>query len=261
MSLEPSAAPKTYQDVKSTLRWYTVAASAPVALFLSLYLVPESERKHIEDIFSRLSASPIISSIGATALITGAFVLLSWFFIFIFEIHDKVYDRYFIHWRRFYDLDLILPTLTRPFGPHLDPQFFDTAAKHLYKFMKSYYHFVADGQHDHKINENLILRFYEAVTKYWLTQINEVLLIAALAIDFIYLWVYQDLNADSSRVAITCFVLIACWVLNRASAQLFLRSVRRATLDEIEDIHSRYLPQLEDELKKIHDKFNLKWRA
>src|SRR5713226_94585 len=68
--------------------------------------------------------------------ITGWFVFLSWFLIFVFEVHDKVYERYFIRWRYFYDLDLILPTLTRPFGPALDPQCFDTAGGHLYQFMK-----------------------------------------------------------------------------------------------------------------------------
>ena len=261
MSLEPSTSPKTYQDVKNTLRWYTLAASAPVGMFLYFYLIPEPQRKRIEDLFSKFSSAPIISSIGAAALITGCFVFLSWFLIFVFEVHDKVYDRYFIRWRYFYDVDLILPTLTRPCAPALDPRFFDTAGRHLYHFMKPYYHFVADGEHDHKISENLILRFYEAITKYWITQINEVLLIAALIIDFVYFWIYRQLNMDFERVSLTCFIIIVCAIVNRAGAQLFLNSVRRATLDEIEDIHGRYIPELENELKKLHDKFNLKWRA
>jgi hypothetical protein len=261
MSLEPSASPKTYQDVKTTLRWYTFFASIPVAIFLYFFLVPISQRKQLEAIFSIASASPFINSIGAAAFITGSFVFLSWFLVFIFEIHDKVYDRYFIRWRYFYDLDFILPTLTRPFGPALDPRFFEAAGQYLYQFMKPYYHFVADGEHEHKISENLILRFYEAVTKYWITQINEVLLIAALIIDFVYFWIYRHLNMDFEKVSLTLFIVVVCGIVNRAGAQLFLKSVRRATLDEIEDIHSHYVADLETELKKTHEKFNLKWRV
>src|SRR5258708_6092897 len=102
MSLEPSTSPKTYQDVKTTLRWYTVAASAPIGLFTYFYLIPEAHRQRIECRVSELSASPIIGSIGAAVLIAGGFVFLSWFLIFVFEVHDKIYDRYFIRWRYFY---------------------------------------------------------------------------------------------------------------------------------------------------------------
>lgn len=261
MSLEPSASPKTYQDVKATLRWYTFFASAPVAIFLYFFLVPVSQRKGLEALLAIASASPLISSIGAPALVAGAFVFLSWFLVFVFEIHDKVYDTYFIRWRYFYDLDFILSTLTRPFGPALDPQFFETAGKHLYEFMKPYYHFVADGEHEHKISDNLILRFYEVVTKYWITQINEVLLIAALVVDFVYFWIYRHLNMDFERISLTFFIIVVCGVVNRVAVQLFLRAVRRATLDEIEDIHGQYLTELENQLKKTHEKFNLKWRV
>lgn len=237
MALEPTVAPKTYQDVKSTLRWYNFFVSIPVALFLYVFLVPDVHRKHVEDLFSQLSGSKIVTSAGSGVLVIGAFLFVSWFLVFVFEIHDKIYDSYVIRWRHFYDLDVILPALTRPFGQNLDPRFFDVAGATPYAFMKPFYHFVADGEHEDKITENLVLRFYETITKYWLTQINEVLFIAALIIDFVYLVIYRRLGLDLGPVAVTAFLIVACFAINRLVRRFFLGPVRRATLDEIEDIH------------------------
>jgi hypothetical protein len=260
MSVEPKESPKTYQDVKANIRWYAIFASAGVALFLYSSLLPETHRKWIESFVSKLSDSKVVGLVGAGALVVGAFSLVSWILVFVFEIHDKIYDRYFIRWRHFYDLDFILPTLTRPFGRNLDSSFFAVAAKDPYQVMKPFYHFAADGEHDHKITENLILRFYESVTKYWLTQVNELLVLAALVVDFSYFFVYRRLGLDLGTVCVTGFILVVCFALNRLLARLFLRSVRQATLDEIEDIQGRYLAELEHQLQLLHTKLNLKWQ-
>jgi hypothetical protein len=65
--------------------------------------------------------------------------------IFYFEMHDKIYDRYVIKWRHFYDLDFILPALTRPFTCDMDARFYLVAEHNMYEFMKPYYEFVGDG--------------------------------------------------------------------------------------------------------------------
>lgn len=59
------------------------------------------------------------------AFFTVVIAVLAWVAIFIFEIHDKVYDKYFVRWRYYYDVDFLIPTLYGPFTCNLDRRFFE----------------------------------------------------------------------------------------------------------------------------------------
>jgi hypothetical protein len=255
----PSLRPRTYQDVKATLRWYSPFPAVIIALFLYFYLVPDPHHAWIASL-SRTWVPSAISAALAVPLIVALSGFIGWLLIFVFEIHDKVYERHIIRWRHYYDLDFILPALTRPFGANLDPRLFEAAEKDLPRFMKPFYHFVGDDDHEHSIGENTRVRFYETVVKYWITQINEIVLLAAFLFTVAYVFVYRSMGLPLDPVVFTFLVIITLFVGNRILAEIFKASVRRATLEEVEEIHSRFLPQLENQLKLLHERVSLQWR-
>jgi len=251
----PSIHPKQYQDVKANLQWYTTIILGLIGLLFYLFVLPDGHRQTVNTIFGQIPSSQIVGS----GIIMVLFGFLGWLLIFGFEIHDKVYDRYFTRWRFYYDLDFILPTLVRPFTHKLDRRFFQVAQNNKYDFMKLFYHFVADYEHEHKIKENLIVRFYEAVTKYWITQINEIMLFLLLLLTCTYYFVYSSLALSLNTIVNINFIIATLFMINRYAVRRSKETVRLATTDEIEDIHNSFSNELEEELKKLHKKFNLKY--
>jgi hypothetical protein len=255
----PNMSPNTYQQVKANLHWYMVVASALFAILTYFFLVPDIHRRAIVR-FIASHTSDSMPHLVTSASLVALLGFVCWLSIFIFEVHDKIYDRYVIRWRHYYDLDFILPTLTRPFTCNMDPQFFRAAEKNIYEFMKPYYAFVGDGKRAFPITKNLLVRFYESITKYWITQINEILLIEAFALDAVYFFIYRQLQLPIDRIAIWSLVLPIAFSLNRIAAVQSRIPVRRATLDEIEDIQRRYPDRLKEAFQELHTKFNLQWR-
>jgi hypothetical protein len=251
----PSTHPKQYQDVKANLQWYTTIISALVGLLFYSFVLPDGHRQSLNTIFEQIPSSKIVGS----GVIMVLFGFLGWVLIFGFEIHDKVYDHYFTRWRFYYDLDFILPTLFRPLTHKLDKRFFKVAQNNRYEFMKPFYHFVADYEHEHKVKENLIVRFYEAVTKYWITQINEILLFLLLLLTFMYWRVYNSFDLPLNTIIVTNFVIVVLFLINRWFVRSTREAVRLATIDEIEDIHLSFLKELEQDLRRIHEEFNLRY--
>jgi hypothetical protein len=127
--------------------------------------------------------------------------------------------------------------------------------------MKPYYEFVGDGEPEFPITKNLLVRFYESVTKYWITQINEILLIGVFILDMLHFFIYRHLQLPIDRIAVWGLVLPILFFFNRIAADQSRNRVRRATLDEIEDIQRRYPNRLEGAFMELHARFNLRWRA
>jgi len=171
---------------------------------------------------------------------------IAWLLISIFEVHDKVYDRYFVKWRYWYSVDFIFPLLFRPLTANLPKRFFEVAREHVHEFMKIFYYFV--GDYETKININLVLRFYEKVTKYWITQINEILLFLSLAA-IVILRHFLSIRCDVAFKSLIVISLV--FIINRIFVKLSRISVRGATNDEIEDIHNNHLSELEEKTKNI----------
>lgn len=247
--------PKQYQDVKANLAWYTSITLTIIGILLYLFILPDKHRQVLTTLFGSLPSYNIIG-VGVIFVFSN---LVGWLLIFGFEFHDKIYDRYFTRWRFNYDLYFILPALVRPFTNKLNIQFFSFAKNNKYKFMNPFYHFVADYEHKHKIRENLIVRFYEAVTNYWITQINEILCFFLLWISFIYYFVYTKLNLPLNTIINMNFIIIFLFLINRWLVRISKQKVKIATSDEIEDIHDRFMSELEVELKNLHNKFDLKY--
>lgn len=253
--LLPSTHPKQYQDVKANLRWYTTIILAIIGILFYSFVLPDRHQQILNSIFGKVLSSQIVGS----GIIMVFFGFIGWLMVFILEIHDKIYDRYFTKWRSNYTLYFILPTLVRPFTNNLDRRFFSVAKKNKYEFMKPFYYFAADYEHEHKIKMNLVVRFYEAVTKYWITQINEIILFTLLLLIFVYYFVYLRLSIALNAIVIMNFIVAILFLTNRWAVRITKEEVWKKTLDEIEDIHRRFLNELEEELKKLHEKFGLNY--
>jgi hypothetical protein len=94
-----------------------------------------------------------------------------------------------------------------------------------------YYPYV--GDRDLKIPKNKLVRFYEVVTVYWLTQINEIVLLALSA-----MVVYYGFRGPSEILYRTTLfsdlvIVIVAFVVNRAWVRSSRSKVRRATEEEI----------------------------
>ena len=250
----PSTHPKQYQDVKVTLRWYAAAAFAAASLFAYLLLLPNTHKTPINDAISGVTSSDIVGS-GLSIVLLG---FTGWALIFLFEIHDKIYDKHVIKWRAGYDLDFIIPNLYRPFCGNVDPGFFRAAEASKDTFMEPYYRFVGDSA-EHKISENLIVRFYEAATKYWVSQINELFLIGLLILTFAYYIVYRNMELALDPIVIGTMIITVLLALNRLFVRMARNEVRQKTKAEIEEIHARHLAELESELLDLHERQGLQY--
>jgi len=110
-----------------------------------------------------------------------------------------------------------------------------------------FYDFVRDGQHNHKITENKIIRFYESINKYWIFQIIEIFLILALVITLIFL-----LINPSNIKYLTLLAILIAGIINRFIDKNILKEVKEKTMEEIRDIHHLYNKELEDKIAKFH---------
>ena len=237
----PSIRPKVYQDVKVTLKWYT--SFLIIAFSIIFYFV------------YKLGFS--IEKITITATLTFLIGGISWILIFFFEIHDKVYDRHFIKWRIHYDKDFIIPALIKPFLRKVDFNFLELYENNHDKrfdiMEKLFYHFVGDSAGEARISENKIVRFYESITKYWITQINEIMIFFFIIINFILYLISNYLNISLNSLILINFILILFFLINRYLVKFTKDLVRFATKDEIKSIHDEKKEELEIKLKEIHE--------
>jgi hypothetical protein len=104
------------------------------------------------------------------------------------------------------------------------------------------------GDRDLKIPKNKLIRFYEVVTIYWLTQINEIVLLGLWGLTIYYGWFGTvDLPYLIKLFNNLVLVMVAI-IVNRAWARASLSKVRRATEDEISSVLDN--PELRNDLGK-----------
>lgn len=253
MGLLPVMRPDRYQDVKAILMWYTAAMTAIFVIFLFLpFVLPPQHRANALNFFQSIAIPDIVG----WGLIVFLIEFTAWFLVFGVEIHDKVYDRHIVRWRYYYDLDYILPFLVRPFTHRIDSRFFETAEKNKLDFMKVlYYEFVGDDKG--RVSKNAVVRFYEAVVKYWVTQINELFCIFSFVLTFVYFWFYRSLGLPIDNLIGTIFLVAFLFAVNRYAVRRSRQNVRPATADEIKEIHQNFAHELEDKIKEVHAKYGL----
>lgn len=247
MSFKPTFKLECYQDVKTNLTWYTsIITLAFIILFGILFrdysINPAEKIEKLGKLFKLFEISWLF--------------VISYFLIVFFEVHDKVYDRFIIRWRYYYDIDFILTRLTRPLANKLSSSFYIQAQQNKHDFMKPFYVFVGDGDGELRIAGNLRTRFYESILKYWITQINEIILLCSYVI--IVIATIKD-SSSHKVLLITTITVLGLFLFNRMLACIIRQYVRQATIDEIEEIHEKFLPQLDEELNKLHKKFNLNY--
>src|SRR6185312_14878484 len=162
----------------------------------------------------------------------------------------RIYDKYVIRWRHRYDSEFVLPHLLRPIWSEVRESFENEIAENPEQAMKRlYYPFVGDLEP--KIRKNLLVRLYERITVYWLTQVCE-LLLAVIFLSMALARVSGPTDAAyRDRLLNTALVVGILFVANRAWARNALDGVRRATLDEIQDILSRCGRELFDAVDEL----------
>ncbi|KKM59261.1 hypothetical protein LCGC14_1548380 [marine sediment metagenome] len=250
MKIPGPKSPEEYKDVKANLRYYTTFII--VILSILLYIIYIGIDPGIVKTIEALIFSSVI-----IFLLNG----LSWALIFIFEIHDKWYDRHFVKWRLKYDVDFIIPTLIRPFLKNIDPRFFDIYENNLEKrfilMENCFYEFVGDHAGENKIKKTKIVRFYESSQKYWITQINEIIMIFFIIINF-FIYIFNGfIGVLLNKIIIVNFIFIFLFIINRYLVKKFRKETRFATKDEIREIHATRLSELEVQVKLTHKAFQL----
>ena len=236
----------TYQDVRKNLFFYSIPSLIGAGLFCWWRIIPPEHQRVISSWLSYLSHDDFWNGVAGTGAGIILFSLVAYLLTEILQVHDQWWDKYIKKWRYYYAVDYILPRLVQPFGCHLNYRFREEAEKHVRTFQEAlYYPFV--GDRDLKIPKNKLVRFYEVITLYWLTQINEfVICVLGLVVVF-YAFKGPADKEYWSLLLSDSGVLAVAFIVNRLFARGALGKVRRETEEEIRAIHED--KKLRDELK------------
>ncbi len=236
----------TYQDVKNNLVFWAALALLLVGSLVYFWVLPVAHRRF-------LPGRMWLQVLGLYGSLTVIGVILIWGF----QLHDQIYDRYFVKWRQGYDAK-ILRKLCAPFDPKLDPRFYTTASSNLQDFMEQlFYEYVHDI--NPKIRQNTLVRFYERITNYWVTQVCEIFLYLTLIVSVLYLPLYRRLNLPW-RSPISAILLAAgLLAVNAHFADRVRVSVQKATEEEIREIHENHMADLEQRVSAISKRFGLSY--
>ena len=248
----------TYQDVRKNLFTYSIPFFIVAGFMTFNYVFPQSLQKTIlffvENNIKQQNWQYIIKG-GIGSVI---FIIIAFLFTEIFQLHDQFYDKFIIKWRKGYAIDFIQIRLIQPFSNRLNYRFFEELNKNVGQFQERlFYPFV--GDRDHKISKNKLIRFYEAITPYWLTQTNEILFVIIILVSiFIHIFIEKPYT-HSSVLTTSITVLLVLFVLNRIWRNRIIKRVRSATYDEIKSIHEdeELLKELELKLKTLCKDYNV----
>jgi hypothetical protein len=229
---------KTYQDVKKILVHWTTVLLAIISFLIIFVYLTSSQRSSIWNFIANLCKNNEWITALLSVIIVGfvGFIYhwISFVLINFIQIHDLIYDKIFIKWRERFDIELILLKLTDPFKTKLPRNFNDFAKKYRYEFMKPYYHFVGDGKPG--IDQNTRIRFYERITMYWVTQLNEIFILLLLLITPTLILLRVPLSFDIFSFCVFILSLLFAMLLNRWLIRKTVIYAQQTTLDEIEEI-------------------------
>jgi hypothetical protein len=222
----------TYQDVRHNLFLYSVPFLIGAGFFAFFCVLPTPNQQAIVRFLEFVSNTQPWKGLLGTGIGVIAFAVIAFLLTEIIQVHDQWYDKYIIKWRHQYATDFILPRLIQPWSSRTNYRIFEQADANIRQFQERlYYPYV--GDRDLKIPKNKLVRFYEVVTVYWLTQVNEIVLLALSAI-IVY---YGFRGPADVHYRTTLFndlvIVIAAFIVNRAWVRSSLGKVRRATEEEI----------------------------
>jgi hypothetical protein len=235
-----------YQDVRHNLFLYSSPVLIAAGFLLFFFVLPQAHQDAITRWQETVSTHPLWKGGSGLAVL----VFLTYLLVEVVKIHDRFYDKHLVRWRYRYDTDFILPRLVLPFGNRLDYRFFEEAEEHLGKFMEElWYPFV--GDRDTKIAKNKLVRFYERVTAYWLTQMNELVLLLLTVTIAAYYLLGPDQLAFKAQLMVPMLVVVTLFVLNRRLVRASREGTRSATEDEIRAIVTDHKEDLEQRLRSV----------
>jgi len=243
----------TYQDVRHNLFLYSTPFLIVAGFFAYWLILPQAHRAAVDHALSKLSQETwLLKGFSGITLFAGVAYLLTE----ILQVHDKWYDRYVIKWRFRYATEFILPRLIHPFASKIGRRFHEVAEANVGTFQdRLYYPYV--GDRDTKIAKNKLVRFYEVVTLYWLTQINEIVIIVLFALVAAYRLLGPNDAAHVESLLNALLVLLVLFVLNRAWVRQARDKVRRATNEEIEDILLNHLDDLRQRVRAACQEYGI----
>jgi hypothetical protein len=225
----------TYQDVRHNLFLYSTPFLVCAGFFAFFNVLPKPHQQTVVQFLESMSNTQPMKGLLGTGIGVLAFAGVAFLLTEVIQVHDQWYDKYIIKWRLQYATDFILPRLIQPWASRTNYRLFDAAEANIRQFQERlYYPYV--GDRDLKIPKNKLVRFYEVVTVYWLTQINEIVLLALSAVIIYYGFrgpvdlAYRTTLFNDMALFMVLFLLNRIWV--RASRS----KVRRATEDEIRAI-------------------------
>lgn len=237
----------TYQDVRTNLATWSVAFWT-VCVFVSWQYVLTPEHRLF---LATLVPGTIqwVRDLGKFAAAVAIGTLLSVVLVHWLEIHDHWYDRYIVHWRRSYVRDFMIPALLDPYVSRLPDGCVALAQEDWKQFMGPHFYEFAGDRHT-KISPNLLVRFYERVTKYWLAQLAEIAALLLIIASAIYwLLVVALAGAALAESAIWVWgVSVVVLLLSRGIAVGLRGPIREATQAEIDAIHSKCSAEFEKAL-------------
>lgn len=245
----PTFAPKIYPDVVKDLAWWTGILLTGLVYVVPSVLPPDvasGVRSFAETLPAKGLLEPVFL-VGVIAVILVGFL----------KVHE-LYDLYVIRWRAHFDLDVIVPKLTEPLIERLDPSFLVVARSKRREVMNLYYHFVRDGKPI--VSENLVMRFYVRVLRYWVTYLNEMVLLVFAAISLLSAAATWGEGAEIYRPLVGLGVALVLLLVNRWLMGVWRDSVERATEEEIENIHEEHLNELSTRLEMLHERLKLTYR-
>lgn len=248
----------TYQGVRHNLFLYSTPVLLIAGFFTYFFVLPPAlQQATVQALEYIANTEPLKGIVGTTAGFV-VFVGIAFILTEIIQVHDQWYDKYVIRWRHRYATDFILPRLLQPWACHMNYRLFEAADTYVRQFQERlYYPFV--GDRDLKIPKNKLVRFYEVITIYWLTQINEIVLLIISAIIIIFRFLGPLDLAYRTVLFNSLAIVIAAFLLNRAWARASLNKVRRATEEEIwaiiEDPDLK--GDLEGRLKKLCEDYSI----
>jgi hypothetical protein len=251
----------TYQDVRKNLFYYSIPFLIAAGFFCYWRILPPGHQQTIWSLFSYISNSEGWKALSGTGIGIVLFSLVAFLLTELFQVHDQLWDKYVKKWRYYYAIDFILPRLVQPFACHLNFRFREEAEKHVGEFQEDlYYPFV--GDRDSKIPKNKLVRFYEVITPYWLTQINEIVLCLLGIVVTVYSVIGPADVGYRTILLNDCGILIVAFLLNRLWSRFALAKVRRATEEEIRSIHedSNMLADLERRLITLCGNYNIPYK-
>jgi hypothetical protein len=222
-----------------------------VTLVIARFAVLSFEhRQALGSVLDRLINNPWIELSASLGLFALLAVLWGWVSTTFIRVHDRIHEPFFVKWRAGYDTDLILRSLCYDQSVAVSPELFERAYSDKRirgKLMQRLFYCFGGDAEPH---EGLRIRFYTAITKYWVLATVEIYALLALVVFSSYH--IATLTTPSPYVVL---IITAFFVLARICANRVLDEVRPITAEQVGAIRRDDAAQLSENLAEVAREF------